>query len=96
MKNKGLLIVVSGFAGSGKGTIMKELINRYKEIKNITVTELVKRANITRGSFYSHYDSIFDVAGEIESDLQITAEQPAYKAEDKHVAAFQYRLIVHA
>lgn len=29
MKNKGLLIVVSGFAGSGKGTIMKELINRY-------------------------------------------------------------------
>ncbi|MDO4966341.1 MAG: guanylate kinase [Lachnospiraceae bacterium] len=29
MKKKGILIVVSGFAGSGKGTIMKELIKRY-------------------------------------------------------------------
>lgn len=33
MKKKGLLIVVSGFAGSGKGTIMKELINRYDNYK---------------------------------------------------------------
>lgn len=29
MKNKGVLIVISGFAGSGKGTITKELINRF-------------------------------------------------------------------
>lgn len=29
MKNKGVLIVISGFAGSGKGTITKELIKRY-------------------------------------------------------------------
>ncbi len=29
MNNKGILIVVSGFSGSGKGTIMKELMNQY-------------------------------------------------------------------
>lgn len=29
MEKKGLLVVVSGFAGSGKGTLMKELIKRY-------------------------------------------------------------------
>jgi len=29
MAKKGVLIVVSGFAGSGKGTVTKELINRY-------------------------------------------------------------------
>ena len=29
MKHKGILIVVSGFSGAGKGTVMKELINRY-------------------------------------------------------------------
>ena len=29
MNNKGVLIVISGFAGSGKGTITKELIKRY-------------------------------------------------------------------
>lgn len=29
-KNKGILTVVSGFSGSGKGTIMKELMKRYE------------------------------------------------------------------
>lgn len=29
MKERGILIVVSGFSGAGKGTIMKELIRRY-------------------------------------------------------------------
>lgn len=29
MDKKGLLIVVSGFAGSGKGTIMKEIVSKY-------------------------------------------------------------------
>ena len=29
MKKKGILVVVSGFSGSGKGTVMKELLRRY-------------------------------------------------------------------
>ena len=29
MERKGILVVVSGFSGSGKGTIMKELLSRY-------------------------------------------------------------------
>ena len=29
MKDKGILIVVSGFSGSGKGTIMRELLKKY-------------------------------------------------------------------
>ena len=29
MEKKGILIVVSGFSGAGKGTIMKELLKRY-------------------------------------------------------------------
>ena len=31
MNNRGILIVLSGFSGSGKGTIMKELMRRYSE-----------------------------------------------------------------
>lgn len=29
MKKQGILVVVSGFAGTGKGTVMKELLRRY-------------------------------------------------------------------
>ncbi|WP_408071062.1 guanylate kinase [Butyrivibrio sp. JL13D10] len=29
MSNKGIIVVVSGFSGAGKGTLMKELIKRY-------------------------------------------------------------------
>ena len=29
MNDRGILIVVSGFSGAGKGTIMKELMKKY-------------------------------------------------------------------
>ena len=31
MKRKGILIVVSGFSGTGKGTLMKELVQSYDD-----------------------------------------------------------------
>ena len=33
MNQRGILIVVSGFSGAGKGTLMKELMKRYHEIQ---------------------------------------------------------------
>lgn len=39
-----------------------ELINEKKQLDKITVTELVKRANITRSTFYTHYGNIYEVA----------------------------------
>ncbi len=39
-----------------------ELINEKKQLNKITVTELVKRAQITRSTFYTHYDDIYEVA----------------------------------
>lgn len=38
MKRKGILIVVSGFSGSGKGTLMKELMKRYEEKYALSVS----------------------------------------------------------
>ena len=29
MKRKGIIIVVSGFSGTGKGTLMKQLVQNY-------------------------------------------------------------------
>lgn len=38
MKRKGILVVVSGFSGSGKGTLMKELMKRYEEKYALSVS----------------------------------------------------------
>ena len=43
-----------------------ELIHEKKELSKITVTELVKRADITRSTFYTHYDDIYDVANDYQ------------------------------
>lgn len=43
-----------------------ELINEKKELNKITVTELVKRIDITRSTFYTHYDDIYDVANDYQ------------------------------
>ncbi|WP_346910340.1 guanylate kinase [Faecalicatena orotica] len=38
MNRRGILIVVSGFSGSGKGTLMKELLGRYKETYALSIS----------------------------------------------------------
>lgn len=45
-----------------------KLMHEKKELANITVTELAKRADITRSAFYTHYDSIYDVAQDIQNE----------------------------
>lgn len=38
MENKGILIVVSGFSGAGKGTIMRALLDKYEEKYALSVS----------------------------------------------------------
>lgn len=53
MNKKGILVVVSGFAGSGKGTIMKELLSRYDEYSlSISATTRLPRPGETEGKEY--------------------------------------------
>lgn len=44
------------------------LVYEKQELSKITVSELVKRVDITRGAFYTHYDNIYDVAKEFQTD----------------------------
>ena len=40
-----------------------------KDLKKITITELTKQANISRKTFYIHYEKIGDVLDEFEQEL---------------------------
>jgi len=44
MKSTGFLVVLSGFAGSGKGTIMKELLARYPEEYALSVSATTRKS----------------------------------------------------
>lgn len=50
-----------------KNSLIK-FISEKKELSEITVTELVKDAELTRSSFYTHYNNIYEVAKDIQND----------------------------
>lgn len=53
MKDKGILIVISGFAGSGKGTITKELLKRYDNYRfSVSATTRAPRPGEVDGKDY--------------------------------------------
>lgn len=61
MKKKGLLIVLSGFSGAGKGTIMKELIQRYPYFLSVSATTRLPRPGETDGvEYYFHTKEQFE------------------------------------
>lgn len=45
------------------------MLSEKKELGKISVSELCQRADISRGSFYSHYNDIYDVAEDYENEL---------------------------
>ena len=50
-------------------TAFMELLEEKKEIETISVTELAERADLSKSTFYYHYEDIFAVAEEIENEL---------------------------
>ena len=54
MKHKGILIVVSGFSGAGKGTLMKQLVHTYDDYAlSISMTTRSPRPGEEEGKEYS-------------------------------------------
>lgn len=49
--------------------VFAELLCEKQELGKITVSELVRRADINRGTFYLHYDDIYGVAEDYENEL---------------------------
>ena len=51
-----------------KNTFIK-MLSEKKEISKISVSELVARADISRATFYAHFDDIYGVVEEFETEL---------------------------
>ena len=51
-----------------KNTFIK-MLSEKREISKISVSELVARAEISRATFYAHFDDIYSVAEEFETEL---------------------------
>jgi len=68
MKRKGIIIVVSGFSGAGKGTIMKELTKRYDQYAlSISATTRNPREGEENGREY-----FFITTEEFEKLIEVT------------------------
>ena len=46
-----------------------ELLSEKKDINKITVKEIVERADISKSTFYSHYEDIYSVSEEFEDEI---------------------------
>ena len=71
MKTRGILIVVSGFAGSGKGTLMKEIMTQYDNYAlSISATTRKPREGEVHGREY-FFMSVDEFEGLIANDQLI-------------------------
>lgn len=52
MNNKGILVVISGFSGAGKGTLMKKLISDYDYSLSVSMTTRAPREGEVHGREY--------------------------------------------
>ena len=59
MNKKGVLIVISGFSGVGKGTVVKKLIEKYHYSLSISATTRAPRPGEEDGKDY-HFKSVAD------------------------------------
>jgi len=44
MKTKGVLVILSGFSGSGKGTVVKELVKKYNDDYCLSISATTRKA----------------------------------------------------
>ena len=65
-------------------------INQTKSIHDITVNEIARKLNISRSTFYRHYDGIYAVMEEVEQELfeglrKATSDMEKYRLDKLHL-----------
>lgn len=50
-------------------TVFAQMISEKKELSKVKISELCQKADISRGTFYLHYDDIYSVAEDYENEM---------------------------
>ncbi|MGN0395560.1 MAG: TetR/AcrR family transcriptional regulator C-terminal domain-containing protein [Coprococcus sp.] len=68
-----------------------------KDIKNITIKELVEKVDINRSTFYLHYTDIYELLAELEKNLMDEIQQvfDTYKNIDKLEESYAFILTLY-
>lgn len=61
-----------------------EMLNE-KDIAKITVTDIVEKAGISRGTFYAHYMDVYDLYSAIQANMMEAVQQAVEAAGAKNV-----------
>lgn len=69
-------------------------IMEEKDISDITISELTRKAGINRRTFYTHYRSISDIIDEIESDLVALLSQVVLKIDVTDIRKSAYNVFI--
>ncbi len=70
---KGILVVLSGFSGSGKGTVIQELLNRYPNRYALSVSATTRQP---RGTEQDGREYFFKSREELLRDAESLCERP--------------------
>ena len=70
-------------------------IRRHKELEQMTVTELVKKAEISRATFYLHYKDIYDLSQQLQQEvIRVSLERLCEPMEILNNSTVFFRTIV--
>ena len=56
LNKRGILIVLSGFSGAGKGTVVKRIMEKYS-LNEAKAREMIIKKDKQRQSYYNYYSS---------------------------------------
>lgn len=59
-----------------------DLLKENKGMKNITISAIVEKANVNRGTFYNHYKSVDEVIEDVEAKLIHSFDEVLFKNKD--------------
>lgn len=63
-----------------------ELIKEKKGLEKVTISDIVQRADVNRGTFYNHYRNINEVLEDIESKVVVSFEKMLEENKESSIA----------